>query len=57
MLTKEEVKAIQEAMEMRRKKIELHRESIDKLKRINQRDFQVLEKYWDEKYSKYKKGK
>jgi len=57
MLTKEEVKAIQDAMEMRRKKIELHRESIDKLKRINQRDFQVLEKYWDEKYSKYKKGK
>jgi hypothetical protein len=57
MLTKEEVKAIQEAMEIRNKKVEAYRESIDKLKRLNQRDFALLEKYWEEKYSKYKRGK
>ena len=63
-MTSAEMKILYDAIDMRNAKIKAYQQSIieateriDKLHILNNKAYSLIDKYWEEKYSKYKKGK
>lgn len=54
MMTNEQMRLFQDAIDLRNKKIKEYQTSIEKLQQCNIRDRREIDKYWDEKFKKKK---